>query len=412
MQPPPLRRAWAPALLLAPLVLHAAQPVKVRVEAGDFERVNAIVSFKLPPGNYHWPVLRDGRASLPMQTDDRGNATFILDRLGKGATRTFEVVPKTPDAGRPEVAVRARKDGSKYWFSADDKAVLYYQMEPSEVPSPEIPQHYRHGAHLMVFSPAGRLVTGDYPPDHYHHRGVFFGWTHTEFEGRKPDFWNMGKDKSGKLTGEVRFDSLAGRWSGVVHGGFTGKHRWLDHTSGEAKPVLDEVWKVTVYAPLAGAPQNGRKLHVFDLESTQHCAADTPLKLPQYYYGGLGFRGSRQWDDKQNFFVLTSEGETDRVKANQNRCRWIALSGRVDGELCGLAILGHPDNFRAPQTVRVNPSHPQTCHSVSELGDWEIAPGKPYVSRYRFVVFDGAPDKDGLERLWNDYAQPPSVTVQ
>lgn len=409
-----LQKPLAFCLLAAiPTLLTAAEPNRVTFAAGDHDRSQSIVSFKLPPGNYHWPELKDAATgkSFPLQMDPAGQATAVIDLLAKGTTRTFEVVAKTVEGSRAEVAVRAKKEGGQYWFSAREKPVLYYQMEPSEVPSPDIPEHYRHGAHLMAYSPAGRLVTGDYPPDHYHHRGIFFGWTHTEFEGRTPDFWNMGKDKSGKLTGEVRFDALVSKWSGPVHGGFVGIHRWFDHTSGEAKPVLNEAWKVTVHDSVKSPLGKSHSFHVFDFETTQTCATDAPLKLPKYYYGGLGYRGNRQWDDVKNFFVLTSEGETDRAKSNQNPCRWIALSGKVDGELCGLAILGHPGNFRAPQTVRVNPKNPQTCHSVSETGEWEIVPGKPYVSRYRFVTFDGAPDQAELERLWIDYAHPVKVTV-
>jgi hypothetical protein len=40
-----------------------------------------------------------------------------------------------------------------------------------------------------------------------------------------------------------------------------------------------------------------------------------------------------------------------------------------------------------------------------------IRPGRPYVSRYRFVAADGAPDKAELDSLWNDYAHPPRVAV-
>jgi hypothetical protein len=410
MHMPPASRLLLSASLLAAFTASGAQPLKIQVEAGAHDRANTLVTFKLPPGNYHWPVLRSGPVTLPLQVDKQGQATFILPQLAKGETRTFEVVSKTSERDGGPVSVRARKDGAQYWFSAGERPVVYYQSEPSEVPAPDIPQHYRHGAHLMAFSPAGRLVTGDYPPDHYHHRGIFFGWTKTDFEGRAPDFWNMGKDKSGKLTGEVRFDALPERWSGTVHAGFISKHRWFDHTSGAAKPVLDETWRVTIYDATKAA--DGRPVHVFDLETTQTCAGDSPLKLPKYYYGGLGYRGSRQWDDKKNFFVLTSEGETDRVKSNQNPCRWIALSGKVDDQLCGLAILDHPANFRSPQTVRVNPNNPQTCHSVSETGDWAIEPGKPYISRYRFVTFDGAPDKAAVESLWQDYAHPVKVTVR
>ena len=61
--------------------------------------------------------------------------------------------------------------------------------------------------------------------------------------------------------------------------------------------------------------------------------------------------------------------------------------------------------------MHLHPAEPFFCYAPSQLGDWEIAPGKPYVSRYRFIVSDGPPDKAELERLWNDYAQPPIVTL-
>ncbi|GIT77905.1 MAG: hypothetical protein Ct9H300mP32_2870 [Verrucomicrobiota bacterium] len=35
-------------------------------------------------------------------------------------------------------------------------------------------------------------ITDDYPHNHKHHHGIWFPWTNTIFEGRKPDFWNMG----------------------------------------------------------------------------------------------------------------------------------------------------------------------------------------------------------------------------
>src|SRR5439155_8283166 len=48
--------------------------------------------------------------------------------------------------------------------------------------------------------------------------------------------------------------------------------------------------------------------------STQNCATASPLKLPQYLYGGPGFRGHRAWDGKEKTFFLTSAGESDRDK--------------------------------------------------------------------------------------------------
>jgi hypothetical protein len=40
----------------------------------------------------------------------------------------------------------------------------------------------------------------------------------------------------------------------------------------------------------------------------------------------------------------------------------------------------------------------------------KISHGENYRSAYRFVIFDGAPDKKLLDRLWNDYANPPKAS--
>jgi hypothetical protein len=150
---------------------------------------------------------------------------------------------------------------------------------------------------------------------------------------------------------------------------------------------------------------------LFDWQSTQTCASDSPLVLPQYHYGGLGLRGHRQWDGKNNSQFLTSEGK-DRANGNGTPARWFSLSGKVDGKPAYVAVLCAPDNFRAPQPVRLHPSEPFACYAPQTNGAMRIEPGKPYVMRYRFVVADGQPDKAELERLWNDYAKPPGVTVK
>jgi hypothetical protein len=284
-----------------------------------------------------------------------------------------------------------------------ERPIVQYQAAAGPVPD-GVAAQFRHGAHLHpVYTPAGRIVTGNHPPDHRWHRGVWFGWTDTDFEGRHPDFWNMGKEKDGKLTGEVRFTGQADQFAGPVRAGFRSTHRWIDHTSGAEKDVLKETWQVVV-TPLP-------KANVFDLTSTQTVSGNVPLKLPKYYYGGLGVRGNAAWDPAEKVAMLTSEGK-DRKTGDNSKARWVQMSGEVDGQPVGIAVLIHPDNFRFPQPLRLNPKNPQLCVAPSQEGDWAIEPGKPYVSKYRFVVTDGPPDAAMLERAWNDYAHPPVVRVE
>jgi hypothetical protein len=246
-----------------------------------------------------------------------------------------------------------------------------------------------------VRTPGGRIVTDDYPDDHPHQHGIFFAWTKTEFEGRHPDFWNMGDG-----TGKVELDKLERARGGVEKAEFKARLRHIDLGGPEPKTALNETWEVVVHRAVPGL---GRYA-MFDLTSTQECADASPLVLPDYRYGGIGIRGHSQWRTKANVSFLTSEGK-DRISGDDTAARWCAIGGRVDGQFAGLAALGHPSNFRAPQPLRIHPDDPYFNFSPSKRGQWEIVPGKPYVSRYRFLAYDGEPDRGELDRLWTAYAK-------
>ena len=65
----------------------------------------------------------------------------------------------------------------------------------------------------------------------------------------------------------------------------------------------------------------------------------------------------------------------------------------------------------ASLTARFRGTKPYFCFAPMVLGGFKIEPGRPYVSRYRFYVHDGALDVKEAERLWHDYADPPRAHV-
>lgn len=412
------------------LTTNAAAPTKeprVIVTGGDTDLYETLVKFQLPKGSKYNRAVEIGNAvqnaAVVLQVDEDGNAAFIAHKLPRGRRTGFRLITVNPDA--PDV-VSVVKEGTALHLKVAGRTLFAYQMQESDVPSADVPAYFRHGGYLHpVYSPSGKMVTGDYPADHRWHRGIWFAWTKTEFEGRHPDFWNMGKEKTGTVTAGTRFAGLVKQWNGPIHGGFIARHQFFDNSGSGERIVLNETWEVKAYEPqksykFAGLLTNNFRTHkwvpislplIFDFVSTQTCATDWPLKLPKYHYGGLGVRGNAVWDPKENVTMLTSEGH-DRKAGDSTTARWVWMGGDVDGGPTGMAILMHPENFRFPQPLRLNPNNPQLCIAPSQGGDWEITPGKPYVSKYRFVVFDGKPDAKELDRLWNDYAHPPKVTVE
>lgn len=391
---------------LATACLHSADAISVTVSAGEFERQDTPAWFTVPEalGDGSFRLKDDTGATIPVQMGAARKACFVLPALKAGQSKMFvlEKVPAVPTTAVAQPAVMAARTGGEVDVSIGGKTVLGYQAALTDLPKGFTPQYQRGGYLYPVYTPSGKLVVDDYPPKHKHHHGIWAPWTKTEFEGRHPDFWNMG-DKTGTVepVGEPAFSG------GAVFSMINATHRFMDLSATPPKAALNETWEVIVYT--LGA--SDAKYRVFDWTSTQTCASDSPLKLPKYYYGGLGVRGNRQWDGKEGAFFLTSEGK-DRSNGNETRGKWCHMGGKVDGELAGIAILCHPENFRFPQPMRLHPTEQFFCYAPSQLDDWEIAPGKPYVTCYRFVASDGAPDAAQLNRLWQDYATPPVVTVK
>lgn len=398
------------------LASAAARQVTVTVEAGEYERRETIVTFPLAREFGGMVEARQGDGSYALQMDGT-NATFRAGLLPRGSSARFVLV------GKPGVVAGSALVGRGSSLLAERQAaqldfrhvqlpmsgpqftnqLFVYQAEPGLFPREGIKELYRRGAYLHSLHTArGRaIVTDDFPPNHIHHHGIWWAWTKTEFDGRKPDFWNMGDGK-----GRVDFVGLDSQWSGVVSAGFNSRHRFVDLSGPKQVTALEETWRVTAYTP-----HGGQDHWLLDLVSEQRCATTNALKLPKYHYGGLGLRGNWAWNGAGRMNVLTAGGETDRVQANTQKARWCDVWGKIDGADCGIAVLCHPSNFRAPQPMRVHPTEPFFCYAPQQEGDMEIKPGAAYVSRYRFVIHDGPPDRAELDRLWNDYAHPPVVKV-
>jgi hypothetical protein len=402
------------------LAVTGAAPARyeIVVEAGKHARRHTPVGFALPE------VLKDARAvrlsqlSPPREVDaqllpgEPARVIFILDSLDAGARRRYRLEAAEP-SGEANAAVSCVDDGKTLRLRVGDRPVLQYNAAMVESPTGIEPYFRRSGQIHPMFTPSGGIVTDDFPPDHAHQHGVFFAWVNTTFEGRHLDFWNQ-KEQTGRIEHVATLETTGG----PVFAQFRVKLRHDDLSApGGPKPVLDEVWTVRAY--------NVNDVFLVDFESRQTCAGPDPLTINKYHYGGMGLRGNRDWFDPsvkgnnppdpaksgQSDF-LTGE-EKDRATGNHTRPNWVDLSGRIGdaGRSGGVVLFDHPENFRFPQPVRLHPNKPYFCFAPMVLGAFEIGPGRPYVSHYRFAVHDGPPDAKAIERLWHDQAEPPGVRV-
>jgi hypothetical protein len=390
----------------------AAEPdqllARITADAGATDRVDTPVSVVLPETINPWRQMRlaevtpSGRTPVPLQVEPGAPPKLwwvLAGTTPAKATRTFELLRGNPVAGD---AVCLTLTGQTLDVSFKDAPLFSYNHAHVIPPDNVRPQFIRSGYIHPMYSPGGQLVTEDFPGDHHHHKGVWLPWTKTEFEGRQIDFWNLGGEK-----GTVQFAGFDGLENGPVYGRFTANHQHVDVTQPNGGTVvLAETWDVRVWA--VGGRAAG--YWVWDLTSTQTCVAKNPLHLKKYRYGGLGYRGAKEWKG-DNYHLLTSEGHTKK-DGHTKTSKWCAHSGAVDGQDATVVVMCHPANERFPEPMRIWASGGAFFnYTPIQRADWDFEPGETHVFRYRFFIHQGAIDAKRAEEAWLDFGEPPSARL-
>lgn len=375
-----------------------AQQLEIRIDAGAIDRDEDIVSFYLPnyvaEGIYMIKDEEEKESSLQVDANNRG--WLLISELSAGDHRTYFFDSRW----KSESATNSYEiDEDRITLKSGQRDVLSY-FHGSNDPPQELDDRYKRGGYIHpVYTPSGVVVTNHLNADlHPHHSGIWSAWTNTRFQDRRPDFWNI-HNNSGRVD---QVDGLQETWSGPVFTGFRSKHHFIDLSANEPVVALNEQWEVRAYWTQGN-------YHIFDLTVTQSVNSNETLYLPEYHYGGVGFRGHRDWDDPENGTFLTSEGLGREGHATL--VNWTHIGGESEGKLAGITVMSHPSNFRHPQPVRIHPNEPFFNFAPQQLGEMMIEDGFPYIARYRFIVYDGAPDPSLLDQLWSEYAYPTGVTV-
>lgn len=392
--------------------LHAADSTlgQITIQADSQAIENEPVFVTLPESGFTHDAVYLVEASgtnpqtIPAQIETKNGAAdrlwFILPgKLAAGATRIFNL-----RAGQIDVKnkVTIKDTGKGYQIRIGARPVLNYNYK--HIPAPDsLDPLYGRSAHIHpIWTPDGKIVSDEFPPDHAHQSGQFLAYTKAKFEGRATNFWEI-KSKKGR----VRFRKLISKQAGPVFAELKVEQEHVDLTGPEEKPALMEVWTIRVW----NRPEQEPDFWIYDITSEARCGTDSSLTLPKYHYGGMAIRGGRGWS-KENCRFLTSNGKT-RANGNHDRSRWCDISGTTDKKdgWSGFTILSHPANFRFPEPVRIHPSMPYMVFTPSALGDWKIEPGQPNISRYRFLVHDGQTHPI-TEPVWQNYAAPPTASLK
>jgi len=371
----------------------ATLEVKVEDENRKFSLVHIQDEVGLQDNqDYHLVEISNGKM-IPLVRQDN-EMIFILTELEKGM-HYFEI-----REGKKELEAKAsiEKGNGGYQFKVNGDPVLFYQEE-TVLPADVSNDYYQRSGFIHpLHSPGGQVLTDDFPKGHTHQHAIFNAWVNTLYKGEKVDFWNQQQE-----TGTVAHVDILEVKDG---NGIATLGSKLSHISLKHGEVLAENWEITVY-PV-------KENYLFDLKFKQENTSDDTLHILEYHYGGMAFRGSKEWNDadtthfSNTWKVNTSEGH-DNESANHTPARWVTAYGEVQGVEAGLTVFSSPENFRHPQKIRVHPTMPYWVYAPMVDGEFNIPPGQTYEGHYRYLVHQGAGDESLIHSISNDLENPLEV---
>jgi hypothetical protein len=259
------------------------------------------------------------------------------------------------------------------------------------------PKPYFH----PLCTPAGHVLTIFEPHDHLWHRGLWFAIKFINGE----NFWEETPPFGTQRT------ILPPTITHEAAGGITVLSD-LDWTRPDGKTVVIKEKRSFTFREIS------ESAYAIDFTFTLIPQSDLLLDRTVYTtwggYGGLTFRGNRNWQETR---LLFSDGTTSN-RPTPKIADWCDLSGKLDGgvnQSGGIAIFDHPSNPRHP-TPWYGGTGPGHYFNAAFLFNepMTVCAKQPLQFNYSVYVHDGIESAETLGLVYRLYIaksarQPPSL---
>jgi Methane oxygenase PmoA len=233
------------------------------------------------------------------------------------------------------------------------------------------------------------------PHDHPHHKGLWFA--HGDVNGY--NFWagdpEVPLDPKFKGRGTIVLERLGKLSSGKSSGALSATFLWKAST-GET--LLVETRTMTFYSD----PQVRR----FDFDAT--LSPQEEVRFGDTKEGMFAIRAAAGLTK-----IVNSQNKTGEKNTWGKRADWADLSGTIDGERLGIAVLEYPANPRYPTYWHVR-EYGLLAANIFGVHDFEnnpsadgsltIRPGQPLRFRYRVIIHSGEPMQAGMPDEFTSWA--------
>jgi len=328
---------------------------------------------------------------------------------GKQARRLVANIPPRPDAkGQRRFrleSVGSAGDGGFRFEDADDKSLKFLDGDApvmtynhGVIIAQDLPEKdFRRGRGCYIhplWGLNGEVLTDDFPKDHPHHHGIFWGWPYIGVGGKEYDMW-VGRDIQPKFVRWLH------RETGPVAAVLAVENGWF---TADAKIMVERLW-MTAYKAAGDT-------RAIDLDFTW-IPVDKPVSLrgrAGKSYGGLTLR-LNVWPRRDSLVtypdgVAKFEGNSiaSPTDLENKPLAWADITTEIPGApgRSGAAVLIPPDHPNYP------PSWLTRCYGPLCVG-WPgveaktFEPGTPFHAGYRILVHKGQLGVEQLKAIYDAY---------
>lgn len=260
----------------------------------------------------------------------RSNASTLVVQVLCTSLALTLVFDSIVSAESPVVSFDASTPG-KLPVSIDGKQIAVYEYNGTEIPRPYFAHvKARNGEQVTRHHPP---IVGEDPSDHAtFHPGIWMSFG--DLSGS--DYW---RDQA-----RVRTEVIGSPQGGPGAGSFTVRNRYVDQQDPE-KVVCDEVCHIRILVEPDGY------LYVWD----SAFSADHQFSFGDQEEMGIGFRIATPLRESRstsegfvagNGLLRDAKGRQGAQQVWGESADWCDYSGTLDGQLVGITLMCHPENFR------------------------------------------------------------------
>lgn len=321
---------------------------------------------------------------------------FILEKGVAGEAQSFDVILDKPTVGLPQVfTVMTRDEGID----------IYYAKRGLSIPLTRLMIQDPLKVYNQVFDTRGyKTITSDgqdgavFP----HHRGIFLGWSKTEFNGKTYDTWHM---KDGVTQ---KFEKIVSQQEGPIYADYTASISW---NTGDGQKILDEM------RTIKGLHPTNKGYGMMEVDTILTATNGDVVLGGDPEHAGCQFRAS---NDTAVLANEVKKGKAPQFQATKyvfhkegidpkkdKDLPWVTMGFSIGEDRYFVQHMNHPDNPAG-----------NVYSAYREYGRFgsffthTIKKGESLRLRYRFVFGIGAlPPVPFMQATYDAFAKPPVVEL-